>query len=537
MHKARTTQKTLLLAIALFALAVGFAAVTACGGSEPGSASTGAPKADILKVADDLVVLTWDPRASGSGEVEFLANVYEQLVVPNPAGGSGNDRYLPALAESWDISDDGLEYTFHLRKGVTFHDGTHMDAKAVKYSIEATQKLGLGFAYLWADLKSIDVIDDYTVKFTMTKSIPLLAICASEYGAWIFSPATKGKPQKWWDEGRGAGTGPYMVESYKPQQEIVLKQYPAYWGGWKDNQFKKLVFQSVTEDTTAQQLLESGQIDWSNVIPYDQIDTLKANPELYVGESKSMMDWIVMLNCVKKGPLTDKRVRQALSYATPVADIIQVAVNGFGTPAAGIIPAGVWPHSDKVKPYPYDLEKAKQLLAEAGYADGFDLELCCDVESGALAKNSVTLMMQSFAKIGVKATVKVQQWNTLYDRFHGDPQKAPDTWMISWYPSIPHGYDALNTTYNPDSEWNLSFWSNDQFMTWINKAWEIDARDPQGAMALYDQAQQMLYDEAPTLYLFDDKRVNLCRANIAIDTRAVNMFYPNATLYYFLTLK
>ena len=181
--------------LAVVILAVGLGVVVAgCGGSSSADTSaspTALPVADILRASDDGLVSTWDPRVTGSGEVQFMVNMYEPLVWAKPEGGEGDARYAPALAESWEISSDGLEYTFTLRQGVTFHDGTPFNADAVKYSIDALIELGQGYAYLWGDLDRIEVVDDYTVKFFLKDSIPLLDIASSEYGAWIFSPTTK----------------------------------------------------------------------------------------------------------------------------------------------------------------------------------------------------------------------------------------------------------------------------------------------------------------------------------------------------------
>jgi len=380
------------------------------------------------------------------------------------------------------------------------------------------------------------VIDDYTVKFTLKKSIPLLDICSAEYGAFIFSPATKGKAQKWWDEPNEAGTGPYVLDSYKPNQEIVLKQYPDYWGGWKDNQFKTLVFQVTPEDTTAQQLLESGEVDWSNVIPYDQVETLKANPELFVEARRGLTNAMVFLNCARE-PTSNKLVRQAMSYATPTEDIIQAAVNGFATPSAGIIPVGLWPRSDKIGPYPYDLEKAKQLLVDAGYPDGFDIEMLYG--TGAPEdKITMTLIKESYAEIGINVTLKEVAFNTAVEQLQQpDKTKAPYSFITFWYPSIPNGYDSMAIAFNTDSSWNLSFWYNDEFETKNNEAFATESTDPEGAQVLYDEVQQLIYDECPMLFLYDNQRIVLAGADINAEAMATNQFYPNATLYYYVTLK
>ena len=132
----------------------------------------------------------------------------------------------------------------------------------MKSSIEATQKLGQGYAYLWDSLKSIDVIDDYTVKFTSATPEPLDVLLSSQYGAWIFSPAVADKPSSWFDQGNDAGTGPYTMKTYNPETQVILAAYPDYWGGWKDKQYKDVVVSVVPDTQTERQLLESGQADY-----------------------------------------------------------------------------------------------------------------------------------------------------------------------------------------------------------------------------------------------------------------------------------
>jgi peptide/nickel transport system substrate-binding protein len=529
---------------ALFAvviLAVGLGVVAAgCGSSsntDTSASPTALPVADILRASDDGLVSTWDPRVTGSGEVQFMVNMYEPLVWAKPEGGEGDARYTPALAESWEVSPDGLEYTFKLRQGVTFHDGTPFNADAVKYSIDALIELGQGYAYLWGDLDRIEVVDDYTVKFILKKSIPLLTIASSEYGAWIFSPTTKGKSTKWWDEGKDAGTGPYMLESYKPQQEIVMTAYTDYWGGWKDNQYKKIVSQVIPEANTGQQMLEAGQLDWLGVIPYDQVDALKANPEVQVQTWKSLTSMIAYLNCAKK-PLSDPLVRKALSYATPTDDMIAASINGFGTPSAGLIPVGLWPHNDAIQPYPLDLTKAKDLLTQAGYPDGFDMDLYYITEEPYM-KTGTTLMKESYAQIGVNVTIRGEQFTTVLEKARGNPQDAMDAWTVAWYPAFANGEDSLRTALHSDSKgtWNLSYWYSPEFDKLVDTGWTTESTDPTGAKQAYDQAQQMLYDEAPMLFIWDNQRVTVASSKLNVDPWVTNPNYPNATLFYYLTLK
>ena len=134
-----------------------------------------------------------------------MANMYEPLLYKNPAG--SEETFRPALATSWEVSPNGKVWTFKLREGVKFHDGQPFNAAAVKSSIEATIELGQGYAYLWGNVKSIDVVDDLTVQFTTVNPEPLDTLLSSEYAAWMFSPAAVSKPSSWFDEGTDVGTG------------------------------------------------------------------------------------------------------------------------------------------------------------------------------------------------------------------------------------------------------------------------------------------------------------------------------------------
>ena len=200
------------------------------------------------------------------------------------------------------MSKDSKTWTFFLRKGVTFHDGTAFNADAVKYSIDATIKLGQGYAYLWGDLKSIKVTGAYTVQFVWKAPTPLLNIASSQYGAWIFSPKTASWTTDYWNQGHEDGTGPYTLTTYSPQQQIVLTAYDNYWGGWNANQYKTINNEVISAPTTAQEELTSGQIDilGAGEVQYDQVSALKANPNLQVKTSGSLISEIVYLNTLKK---------------------------------------------------------------------------------------------------------------------------------------------------------------------------------------------------------------------------------------------
>ena len=170
-----------------------------------------------------------------------MANMYEQLLRVNAPGSA--EQFTPLLAESWEKSDDGLVWTFNLRPNVKFHDGEPMNAEAVKKSIEAA-KDHAGASFIWLPLDNVEVVDDLTVKFTLKYPQPLELIVGSEYAAYIVSPKAldaAAADENYWSAGVEAGTGPYMVESYTADQELVLTQNTEYWGGWEDGQYEKVL--------------------------------------------------------------------------------------------------------------------------------------------------------------------------------------------------------------------------------------------------------------------------------------------------------
>ena len=381
--------------------------VAGCGSSDSEGDTSESPASttsDILRVASLYSVTTWDPSASYSTEVMYMANCYEPLVYANPAG--SEEPFSPGLATEWTAAPDGLSWTFKLREGVTFHDGTPFNADAAKYSIDRTMELNLGAAYLLSPIKEVKVVDEYTIEFVLSDPAPIDRIMSGDYAVWMFSPATEGKDQAWWDKGNEAGTGPYVLESYTADQEAVFTANPDWWGGWEDNQFKKVVVQFVGDAGTQRQLLESGAVDTINQVARDQVDALKANPDLVVYTGPSLNSYLMFFNTQRK-PLDNEKVRQALSYAVPYEDLIAIGAGGYGTQSRGPVPIDLWPNTDgTVRQYSTDFEKAKQLLSEAGYpGGGFTLELTYTSENSNEAAY-VPLIKEAFAKVGVTVDIK-----------------------------------------------------------------------------------------------------------------------------------
>ena len=533
--RTRSTRRAATLwGVVLLVTLAGALLVAGCGSSDSGGDASGSPAAstsDILRVASLYSVTTWDPSASYSTEVMYMANCYEPLVYANPAGSA--EPFSPGLATEWTAAPDGLSWTFKLREGVTFHDGTPFNADAAKYSIDRTMKLNLGAAYLLSPIKEVKVVDEYTVEFVLSDPAPIDRIMSGDYAVWMFSPATEGKDQAWWDKGNEAGTGPYVLESYTADQEAVFTANPDWWGGWEDNQFKKVVVQFVGDAGTQRQLLESGAVDTINQVARDQVDALKANPDLVVYTGPSLNSYLMFFNTQRK-PLDNEKVRQALSYAVPYEDLIAIGAGGYGTQSRGPVPIDLWPNTDgTVGQYTTDFAKAEQLLSEAGYpGGGFTLELTYTSENSNEAAY-VPLIKEAFAKVGVKVDIKALLNTADAAKARGNPADRQDLAIQLWWPSYPDGVDNLVPMFGSEEEvgYNWSYWYNPEFDKLVAEGFKLSATDPEAALVPYDKAQNMLVDQAIAAFLFDDQTVAAHLATVKYSDSAINFNSPQVQFW------
>lgn len=500
----------------------------------PTDAPTEAPAApQVLKIANTANITTWDPVASFSTEAAYMANVYEQLLRINPPGAA--ERFTPLLAESWESNEDGTAWTFHLRPDVKFHDGEPLTAEAVKKSIEAAKERG-GASFIWLPLESIEVVDDLTVQFNLSYSAPVDLIASSLYGAWIVSPKAlddAAADENYWADGKEAGTGPYVIESYVPDQEIVFQKFDEYWGGWEENQFETVLVQIIPEALTQQQLLEAGSVDLVTRIPAENYVTFQNNPDFTYLEEPSFFNYVGFFNTLRE-PLDDPKVRQALSYAIPYDDIIAIGAKGLGTQSRGPVPQGVWPWSPDVNQYTQDLEKAKELLTEAGYENGgFSLRLTYAAEN-ATEEAFAPLIKDAFAELGVDVTIEAIAFNQQWEEAKGDPANAQDMFLLLYWPTYSDaGADNLWSMfyYTESPFFNLSYWNNPDFNALVDEAIALTVSDPATSQAKYVEAMNLLVEEAPGLFFFDTKAVFIIPNDI--EGFQYNLNYPFVQYFFY----
>ena len=298
----------LLVAVLLVAGCAAPVAPATTGGEAAAPAAAGGEGGpNVLTVAATANLTTWDPIKSFSTEALYLANFYEPLLRVNPPDAA--ERFEPVLAESWESSADGLTWTFKLRPGVTFHDGEPLTADAVKMSIDAAKERA-GASFIWAPLDSVEVVDDLTVQFNLSYAAPLDLIASSLYGAWIVSPKAleaAAADDTYFEQGIEAGTGPYMLESYTPDQEVLMTRFDEYWGGWQDGQFDKVLVMIVPEAVQQQQMLEGGEVDLALRIPEENYASFADKPGYTLVSEPSYFNYVGFLNTLR--PPLDNQAR------------------------------------------------------------------------------------------------------------------------------------------------------------------------------------------------------------------------------------
>ncbi len=469
----------------------------------------------IAVYANPTTLPDLDPSSSFSNDNTVMGNAYETLTFYNPPG--SDTEISPKLATSWETSDDGLTWTFHLRQGVKFHDGTDFNAEAVKFSIERTMKLGLGASYIFDPIDSINVIDDSTVEFKLKYTAPLDLILATGYAAWIMSPTAVGdKGGDWFNAGNDAGTGPYTIASYDVGQRLVMNRFDDYWGGWTDGQFDTVVFQIAEDPTVRQQLITSGDADFTYDLAWDNYPTLAQTPGVKIVSNPSFQNLLALLNH-DKAPTDKLEVRQALAYSFPYDKIVANLYGGLGTQARGPVPAGMWGHDDSLTQYHQDLDKAKQMLTDAGYGDG-SLTLEYTYVAGDLNEQQIgELWKADLATIGVNLDIQGLAWEAQWDLAKNDPTTAQAIFTFYWWPDYVTPYSFLYAMFHSENppNFNLGYYNNPDFDKLIEQGNQVSGSDRAQATDLFNQAQQMLVDDSAAIFIIDLPNVHAIRDDIS----------------------
>lgn len=469
--------------------------LSACTGTAPKAAAGGAA---TFTYANNLEVMTdWDPATDYSNEVIAMNNIYEQLTRYD----STSRTVKPLLADSWTSSPDGLTWTFTLHPGVRFSTGRPADAPAAKAALDRTIKLAGGASYEWDPVRTITAPDPRTLQLHLKYAAPIDLIASSAYGAFIYdTKAAPGDLTSWFQAGHTAGTGPYVVEDYQKGQEneLSLKANASYWRGWQGAHYQQVRYRVVPQETTAAQLLRSGQVSFVPRLSPPLFQSLTNVKGVRTSTQASFENMIALFNTAT-GPLADVRVRRAVAKAIDYQGIV-TALKGGVTAPHGVVPEGLLGYSADIH-QTTDVAGAQALLREAGYGTGArPLRLTLTYASGTpeLA-TAVALVKSDLAKVGVTLQAKGLAWETQWALGKSaDPAKRQDIFLFYWYPDYADPFTWFANLYRsaPKVSFNLAYWRDPAADASIDRLQALTATDRAKAQHEYERLQQTLLDQA-----------------------------------------
>lgn len=453
------------------------------GGSAAEEDTPGQPQGGSVVVGIQQDIDSLDPhKATAAGTKEILFNIFEGLVKPDENGGLKN-----AVASDYTISEDGLVYTFTLRDNVKFHNGNVVTAEDVKYSLERVSGLldGTPLISTLKTIQSVDIIDEKTVQVTVGSANTELIY---SFVAAII-PAGSGEEE----EAKPIGTGPFSFVSYKPQEGIVLAKHADYWQEGLPY-LDEVNFKIVNSAETALMELQGGTIDLYAYLTDSQAQALQDSHQVLASPS-NVVQALFLNNAVE--PLDDVRVRQAILYALDKEAINDFVGGGTGTLiSSAMLPTLKDNYVDLNDTYgtTANVEKAKELLTEAGYPDGFDLEIAIP-SNYEFHLQTGEVVVEQLKAVGINATIKGVEWGTWLDEVYNGRQYAATISGITC--DTTPGY--LLNRFQTESPKNFINFENAEYDEIYGKAQAtLDA----GQKAeYYKQLQQILCDEAGSAFL------------------------------------
>ncbi|SDE15243.1 ABC transporter substrate-binding protein [Limimaricola pyoseonensis] len=450
-----------------------------------------------------------DPAAvTAVNDFRILMNVYDGLVRYK----DGTLEVEPALATGWEISEDGTEYTFTLREGVTFHDGSPFDAEAVKFNFDRMLDENHPFydtgpfplSFFFSAIEEVEVVDPMTVKFVLNEPYaPFLSNLAYPTGL-IVSPAAV--EQHGAEFGRNpSGTGPFSFAEWRPNEAVVVEANPDYWDGAP--QLEAVVFRPITDASTRTAEMLAGGIDLMVEVPPVALSQFEGE-SYQLHEQAGPHLWFLILNA-KEGPFADKLVRQAANYAIDKEAIVNEVLEGTAEVAAGPTPpAFAWAYNEALEPYPYDPEKARELIAEAG-AEGAELTFyVTEGGSGMLDPVAMgTAIQADLEAVGFDVTIETYEWNTFLGEVNpgleGKADMAEMAWMTNDPDTLP--FLALRSEAFPDQGgFNSGYYSNPEVDALLEQARRATDQDERAR--LYQEMQEIVHEDAPWVFVANWKQ-------------------------------
>lgn len=465
--------------------------------------TTDSPGGEVLIAAIGGEPDQLDPQKTSSYfSFEVLENVFDTLVEPDE-----NLEMQPALAESWEVSDDQLTWTFHLREGVTFHDGSEFTSEDVVYSYRRIIDEELSNAWKFSSITDITAPDDATVVITVAQPTPNLL---SNLGGFKGMAIVEQSNVESGDITTApVGTGPFSVTEYTSGDHITLTANPDYWGGAPE--LAGVEFRFISEASTALAALQAGDIHWTDVVPAQQVGDLEGDSAVEIGVTPSSDYWYLALN-EARDEWSDVRVRQAIAYAIDRDAIVQAVSYGTAELNQLAIPEqSVWYTSYDT--YSTDLDKAQELLDEAGFTGGtLDMLATSDYPETVTAAQ---IIASNLEPLGITVEIRQPDFSTWLDEQNSGNF---DMLMMGWLGNIDPD-DFYYSQHHTDGTSNAQKYSNAEVDDLLDAA-RVET-DQDTRKDLYAQAATIIADEASYIYLYNPSVIQVWSPDVTgYETRA-----------------
>jgi len=500
-----------------------------------------------------------DPADVTDGEsIQRMDNIFEGLVEYK----SGSTEIQPCLATSWETSKDGKEITFHLRKGVKFHDGTDFNADAVVFSLRRQYDGSYlpwhdygewaYWGYMFSDIEKVVKIDDYTVKIVLKRVNASIMTSLAMFTVCIVSPTNAAK---WGQDAfkHPAGTGPFKFVEWVKADHITLEANDNYWR--ERPKLDRLIFKVIPDPSARLMALEVGEVQGIEYPDPTHFDRIKANPDLKLLTQPGMNVGYMAMNTgygykdanangvrdadelwVKtpgySEPLTKKKVRQAINYAINKKSIVDDIYKRTAIVAKNGMPPFMLGYNDEIEDYPYDPQKAKKLLAEAGYPDGFEVTLYVMPVSRPYMFDPPKIgeAIQGYlAAVGITVRIYQVDWGTyLQETEAGKHQMC----LLGWTGDNGDPDNFMNVLYGANAcsigtAGNYGFYNDEKAQDLLSKA--LQTYDEAKRAEYYQKVQEMIHEAAPWVYLAHANQHVVFRKNVqgyVLHPTSRKFFYP-----------
>ncbi|MFS0750535.1 glutathione ABC transporter substrate-binding protein [Oceanobacillus sp. 1P07AA] len=492
-------KKSVMISLLLF-IGIVLAACSDEGSSNEESSNNEQNENNQLNVSLAAEPVSLDPHAANDGNSLYVMNaMYDTLVEQNT-----DLEIQPALAESLEQIKDTV-WEAKLREGVTFHDGSTFNAEVVKANLDRVldPEIGSPLAFLFDMIEEVEIIDDYTVHIKTEYPFSALPSHLAHPGGHMISLESINKDNEAIENGEQpfttindhpVGTGYFQFEERSIDGEISLAKNNEYWG--EEAGVDSVTFRSVPEDQTRVAEIQTGNSDIIYPVNANNVEEIDTNEGTYVKRSESASMTYVGFN-VEREPFTDERVRQAIAMTINKDEIINGTMNGIPIPAESPLAPTVFGHSDRLQPIEQNVEEAKELLAEAGYKDGFETTV---IAYDTTTSDIATVIQSNLQQIGIQVEIQMTEiGNYLEVTGNGGADMFVGSWGTVTL-DADYGLYPMFHSANAGSPGNRSFYANEEVDDLLEKARQ-EGNDEK-RLELYQEAQQIIINEAPIVPLY-----------------------------------